>query len=438
VAIDIRGAGWLAALVDEELSASDAAAARLRLPTALLARRGRGLDARARELAAVPPPEPAASGPLDRFLDRFRGDIRLALDVALLAGVEPDGPRSRAGIAALFAALAGEVALACAAAAGDPADPEGPVVRALSSAAPLLAESGWPPDDPPEGLPVSSGALRIERLLVARLAALIFRNRIEEPAVRRRLDQAGRALSLLVEALAGQAAAAGRLDVRLRRIARHQLADLRLPRDLERASREAVRAPRTPEAMAVAVPARLRPFLLEQLFLAEALASGPGEPASYAARFAAAASIGASAIAEARAGGGALAARQSWAGAPGGGMGQTVVTSELWGEAADDLVEKVSDLLRDNLEAIAREVRQTGELGQLIAKAAAGTSLTPVERRKVKTQLLDLAKAVPALAIFAAPGGMLLLPLLAKLLPFSVLPSAWDDPHATLPPKRRG
>jgi len=33
---------------------------------------------------------------------------------------------------------------------------------------------------------------------------------------------------------------------------------------------------------------------------------------------------------------------------------------------------------------------------------------------------------VPALAIFAAPGGMLLLPLLAKLLPFSVLPSSWD------------
>ena len=40
--------------------------------------------------------------------------------------------------------------------------------------------------------------------------------------------------------------------------------------------------------------------------------------------------------------------------------------------------------------------------------------------------ILDLAKAVPALAIFAAPGGMLLLPLLVKLLPFSVLPSAWE------------
>ena len=49
----------------------------------------------------------------------------------------------------------------------------------------------------------------------------------------------------------------------------------------------------------------------------------------------------------------------------------------------------------------------------------------------MKAQLIDLAKAVPALAIFAAPGGMLLLPLVAKLLPFSVLPSAWEKPGAS-------
>jgi hypothetical protein len=58
----------------------------------------------------------------------------------------------------------------------------------------------------------------------------------------------------------------------------------------------------------------------------------------------------------------------------------------------------------------------------------------------VKGQLVDLAKAVPALAIFAAPGGMLLLPLLAKLLPFSVLPSAWDPKvdRRAAPPKKTG
>ena len=97
-----------------------------------------------------------------------------------------------------------------------------------------------------------------------------------------------------------------------------------------------------------------------------------------------------------------------------------------WGEITDQITEKVAQVVTDNLEAIVTEVRQTGELGQLLAKAAAGRTLSSEERGKVKEQLLDLAKAVPALAIFAAPGGMLLLPLLAKLLPFSVLPSAWD------------
>jgi len=71
------------------------------------------------------------------------------------------------------------------------------------------------------------------------------------------------------------------------------------------------------------------------------------------------------------------------------------------------------------------ELKETGELGTLLAKAAAGQTLDATERKKVKAQLIDLAKAVPALAIFAAPGGMVLLPLLAKLLPFDLLPSAF-------------
>jgi hypothetical protein len=90
------------------------------------------------------------------------------------------------------------------------------------------------------------------------------------------------------------------------------------------------------------------------------------------------------------------------------------------------MMDRVATAVTDNLEAIVTEIKQTGELGELLAKAASGTTLTPEEKAKVKGQLLDLAKAIPALAIFAAPGGMLLLPLLAKLLPFSFLPSAWD------------
>jgi hypothetical protein len=60
----------------------------------------------------------------------------------------------------------------------------------------------------------------------------------------------------------------------------------------------------------------------------------------------------------------------------------------------------------------------------------------------MRSQLIDVAKAVPALAIFAAPGGILLLLALAKVLPFDLLPSAFreegpgDDAEAADPPAR--
>ena len=107
---------------------------------------------------------------------------------------------------------------------------------------------------------------------------------------------------------------------------------------------------------------------------------------------------------------------------------------------AADSAGRVATAVSDNLGAIVTEIRQTGEAGQILARAASGAKLTAEERRKVRAQLIDLAKAVPALAIFAAPGGMLLLPLLAKLLPFNILPSAWDkagaEKDAAAPPSR--
>jgi hypothetical protein len=50
----------------------------------------------------------------------------------------------------------------------------------------------------------------------------------------------------------------------------------------------------------------------------------------------------------------------------------------------------------------------------------------------MRAQLIDVAKAIPALAIFAAPGGMLLLVALAKVLPFNLLPSSFQDEPAPL------
>ena len=95
---------------------------------------------------------------------------------------------------------------------------------------------------------------------------------------------------------------------------------------------------------------------------------------------------------------------------------------------ADALTSRLKAAVADNLDRILQEIRETGELAQLLARASAGATLTPQEKAKVREQLIDVAKTIPALAIFAAPGGMLLLPLLVKLLPFNLLPSSFSDP----------
>ena len=105
------------------------------------------------------------------------------------------------------------------------------------------------------------------------------------------------------------------------------------------------------------------------------------------------------------------------------------------------LTTRLEAAVLDNLDRLLQEIRETRELGELLAKATAGGSLSGEEKAKVREQLIDLAKTIPALAIFAAPGGMLLLPIILKLLPFNLLPSSFVDPPPATPllpePRRR-
>ncbi len=93
----------------------------------------------------------------------------------------------------------------------------------------------------------------------------------------------------------------------------------------------------------------------------------------------------------------------------------------------EEMVESMQRTARKNFQALMTEIRETGELSVLLTRAARGQKLTALERKKMREQLIDMAKAIPALAIFAAPGGVLLLIALAKVLPFSLLPSAFRD-----------
>jgi hypothetical protein len=82
-------------------------------------------------------------------------------------------------------------------------------------------------------------------------------------------------------------------------------------------------------------------------------------------------------------------------------------------------------ILSRNKDKIALELKESRQLIALIRKSAK-EDLNTEEKERVKEQLKDLAKAVPALTIFLLPGGTILLPLLMKALP-ELIPTAFRD-----------
>ena len=92
----------------------------------------------------------------------------------------------------------------------------------------------------------------------------------------------------------------------------------------------------------------------------------------------------------------------------------------------DYMNDTIVSLVKKNLTNIMTEVKETKELYELLLKSTT-QPLTSNERRKVKDQLMDVARSIPALTIFALPGGGILLPVLIKVLPFNILPSSFQD-----------
>lgn len=435
---------WLDALVADALARHDPAEALACMPADVrraatsptdLVPAARLLVARSlrrRRLDAQP------TAATDTFLDDVRGHVELVLDLAALRGTSFDAARGRAEIAAFLAAALGEDDLAADAYA--PGAPARAVARALRAAEVALRATLHPPGDPLRGLPLHPGHVAVQRRHLARVAMGHHRDRrLDFGALARHAAYAHAESVLLVETLAGLLDAAAPADARARAVRTRQLARLRLPRAALKEARRALE-PRAADAVARAAPEKVRPFLVEQLFLAvlRARLEGAG-PARYAEAFVAAAGLDPAAVAAAQV----EAAAQHgdahvWFEALDDGALSWGAFAEEWDQAADQIVERVSSAVTGNLEAMVTEIRETGELGALLAKATAGGTLTADEKRKVRAQLVDLAKAVPALAIFAAPGGMLLLPLLAKLLPFSIVPSAWEKkPGAKVAPVKK-
>ncbi|MEN8885759.1 MAG: LETM1-related biofilm-associated protein [Winogradskyella sp.] len=85
----------------------------------------------------------------------------------------------------------------------------------------------------------------------------------------------------------------------------------------------------------------------------------------------------------------------------------------------------VSKLIKRNSKRLIKELSESKEAMALLAQSTQ-RNLTDDEQKKIQTQLLDIFKSIPSLAIFMLPGGMLLLPLFIKFIP-KLLPSAFDD-----------
>ena len=91
-------------------------------------------------------------------------------------------------------------------------------------------------------------------------------------------------------------------------------------------------------------------------------------------------------------------------------------------------VKEIKVSIKKNSKRLAKEIQESKEL-LILLKKATHKKLTLEEKVKVKNQLLDICKSIPALAVFMLPGGAILLPLLIKLIP-DILPSAFKEEDA--------
>ncbi|MGK5095362.1 hypothetical protein WDW89_25535 [Deltaproteobacteria bacterium TL4] len=87
---------------------------------------------------------------------------------------------------------------------------------------------------------------------------------------------------------------------------------------------------------------------------------------------------------------------------------------------------RVKEQLKLNMDRIVTEIQETKELYMLLVKSTT-ESLTSEEKAKVREQLMDILKTIPALAIFCLPAGIIVLAILIKVLPFNILPSSFQD-----------
>ncbi|HET8861111.1 DUF533 domain-containing protein [Marivirga sp.] len=93
---------------------------------------------------------------------------------------------------------------------------------------------------------------------------------------------------------------------------------------------------------------------------------------------------------------------------------------------SETILQRITHVLKKHKGSIAQEIKESKELWHLFEKSKTQT-LTDEEQEKMRAQLIDILKSIPAFVIIALPGSFLTLPLLMKILPKSVFPSGFQD-----------
>ena len=84
-------------------------------------------------------------------------------------------------------------------------------------------------------------------------------------------------------------------------------------------------------------------------------------------------------------------------------------------------------ILRENSDKVLQEFIESEKMLEILWKYSKREPVTAKERRFALSQMKDLIRIVPAFAIFLLPGGALLLPLIARAIPWRMLPSAFSE-----------
>ncbi len=362
--------------------------------------------------------------------------VRLALDLADISGLGPERRVERLTI--LFAAWSGHLRLAetlQTALRATGALPPRSVARLEALLEDRAMSLGA---DPLYGLLLHNGAAYVDAQLFAHLAlAAWLHTSLALEQARRRLAVAARQKALLVEVLTALACAERSPTPAARRAILRQVDSLGLPKPVGPLLRARVKQVfrERPDLDALVRPVRslpLRRFILQQTVLASLVEGrrSPGELAFLRA-LARALRISPDTLLE-------IEGEVAEFYAENRHLLDVFRVTDNAASLGEEWVSSMQRSLDDNVKALLLEVRMMGELGVFVGKLAIGQSLTSDERRRMRLELIDVAKAIPALAIFAAPGGLLLLAALAKVLPFSILPSAFQGARRPALPAKVG